>query len=275
MVGLQDLTNTTIKLIRSYGVKVKKRLSQHFVVDSRLISELLDNILRFKPKLVVEVGTGLGMLTAYLAGISKYVVSIELDRSLAEVATKYVYEVGVGSKVDVVVVDGVKLLRGGFRDIELVVSNVPYNVTGPLINSIIKSNCRAAVLTLQKEVADRLVATPGSRGYSRLTVMVNTFMDVELGGLYSPKSFYPEPKVSSRVVVLRRVREWSDEWVLFEDLIRCLFNQRRKLAMKVLRRCVGVCDESVINDLVRGRRVYELPTDTLLNIYSLIYGRRL
>ncbi|MEM3905227.1 MAG: rRNA adenine N-6-methyltransferase family protein, partial [Sulfolobales archaeon] len=166
MVGLQDLTNTTIKLIRSYGVKVKKRLSQHFVVDSRLISELLDNILRFKPKLVVEVGTGLGMLTAYLAGISKYVVSIELDRSLAEVATKYVYEVGVGSKVDVVVGDGVKLLRGGFRDIELVVSNVPYNVTGPLINSIIKSNCRAAVLTLQKEVADRLVATPGSRGYS-------------------------------------------------------------------------------------------------------------
>jgi 16S rRNA (adenine1518-N6/adenine1519-N6)-dimethyltransferase len=275
MVELQDLTNTTIKLIRSYGVKVKKRLSQHFVVDSRLISELLDNILRFKPKLVVEVGTGLGMLTAYLAGISKYVVSIELDRSLAEVATKYVYEVGVGSKVDVVVGDGVKLLRGGFRDIELVVSNVPYNVTGPLINSIIKSNCRAAVLTLQKEVADRLVATPGSRGYSRLTVMVNTFMDVELGGLYSPKSFYPEPKVSSRVVVLRRVREWSDEWVLFEDLIRCLFNQRRKLAMKVLRRCVGVYDESVINDLVRGRRVYELPTDTLLNIYSLIYGRRL
>jgi 16S rRNA (adenine1518-N6/adenine1519-N6)-dimethyltransferase len=275
MVGLQDLTNTTIKLIRSYGVKVKKRLSQHFVVDSRLISELLDNVLRFKPKLVVEVGTGLGMLTAYLAGISNYVVSIELDRSLAEVATKYVYEVGVGSKVDVVVGDGVKLLRGGFRDIELVVSNVPYNVTGPLINSIIKSNCRAAVLTLQKEVADRLVATPGSRGYSRLTVMVNTFMDVELGGLYSPKSFYPEPKVSSRVVVLRRVREWSDEWVLFEDLIRCLFNQRRKLAMKVLRRCVGVCDESVISDLVRGRRVYELPTDTLLTIYSLIYGRRL
>ena len=274
MVGLQDLTNTTIKLIRSYGVKVKKRLSQHFVVDSRLISELLDNILRFKPKLVVEVGTGLGMLTAYLAGISKYVVSIELDRSLAEVATKYVYEVGVGSKVDVVVGDGVKLLRGGFRGIELVVSNVPYNVTGPLINSIIKSNCRAAVLTLQKEVADRLVATPGSRGYSRLTVMVNTFMDVELGGLYSPKSFYPEPKVSSRVVVLRRVREWSDEWVLFEDLIRCLFNQRRKLAMKVLRRCVGVYDESVINDLVKGRRVYELPTDTLLTIYSLIYGRR-
>jgi 16S rRNA (adenine1518-N6/adenine1519-N6)-dimethyltransferase len=87
MVELQDLTNTTIKLIRSYGVKVKKRLSQHFVVDSRLISELLDNILRFKPKLVVEVGTGLGMLTAYLAGISNYVVSIELDRSLAEVAT--------------------------------------------------------------------------------------------------------------------------------------------------------------------------------------------
>ena len=276
MVELHDLTSTTIKLIRNYRVKIKKKLSQHFVVDSRLISELLGNILRFKPKFVVEVGTGLGVLTTYLASISKYVVSIELDSSLAEVATKYVYEAGVGSKVDVVVGDGVKLLRGGFRDVELVVSNVPYNVTGPLINSIIKSNCRAAVLTLQKEVADRLIATPGSRGYSRLTVMVNTFMNVELGSLYSPKSFYPKPKVSSRVIVLRRVREWSDEWVVFEDLIRCLFNQKRKLAMKVLRRCIQICcDESVLNDLVRGRRVYELPIDTLLNIYSLIYGRRL
>jgi len=275
MVELHDLTSTTIKLIRNYRVKIKKKLSQHFVVDSRLISELLGNILRFKPKFVVEVGTGLGVLTTYLASISKYVVSIELDSSLAEVATKYVYEAGVGSKVDVVVGDGVKLLRGGFRDVELVVSNVPYSITGPLINSIIKSNCRAAVLTLQKEVADRLIATPGSRGYSRLTVMVNTFMNVELGGLYSPKSFYPKPKVSSRVIVLRRVREWGDEWVVFEDLIRCLFNQKRKLAMKVLRRCVEVCDESILNDLVRGRRVYELPIDTLLNIYSLIYGRRL
>jgi len=275
MVDLQDLTSTTIRLIRDYRVRIKKRLSQHFVVDYRLVSELLDAILRFKPKFVVEVGTGLGILTTYLASISKYVVSIELDSSLAEVATKYVYEAGVGSKVDVVIGDGVKLLRGGFRDVELVVSNVPYNVTGPLINSIIKSNCRAAVLTLQKEVADRLIATPGSRGYSRLTVMVNTFMNVELGGLYSPKSFYPKPKVSSRVIVLRRVREWGDEWVVFEDLIRCLFNQKRKLAMKVLRRCVEVCDESILNDLVRGRRVYELPIDTLLNIYSLIYGRRL
>ncbi len=267
----QDLKEVTKHLLYLYGVKVKKRLSQHFIVDNRLLDEILEHVTKLKPSRVVEIGTGLGVLTASLSNLVRYVVTVELDSRLAGIARDFLSrEVGNGV-VDVLVGDGVFLLRSGLRGFDVVVSNVPYSITGPLINSIIKSTCKAAILTLQNEVAERLIALPGSREYSRLTVMVNTFMDVELGNIYPPTSFTPHPKVYSRVVVLKRSRAWSDEWRTYEDLIRCLFNQRRKLARKVLRSClkgsINNLGASKIIDLIEGRRVYQLRVETLLNIY--------
>ncbi len=272
----QDLGKVTKRLLKSYGIKARKKLSQHFIVDDKLLDEVLGHVARLKPVNVIEIGTGLGLLTASLGDIVKYVATVELDGRLATVAKDFIYE-EVGNAVDLVVGDGVLLLRSGLRSVDTVVSNVPYGITGPLIDSVIKSNCRAAVLTLQKEVAERLAASPGDRGYSRLTVMVNTFMKVELGGLYPPTSFVPKPKVDSMVVVLNRYRNWSDCWRGYEDLVRCLFNQRRKMARKVLRGCIdgGVSAEhlAILDSLVGSRRVYQLEVETLLDIYSTLYRR--
>ncbi|MEM0361531.1 MAG: 16S rRNA (adenine(1518)-N(6)/adenine(1519)-N(6))-dimethyltransferase RsmA [Sulfolobales archaeon] len=269
-----DLDKITKYLLRLHGVRARRKLSQHFIVDRKLLYEVLEHVSKLRPSRVVEIGTGLGLLTACLSDVANYVVSVELDSKLAGVAVDFLNrEVGF-RVVDVLVGDGLLLLHSGLREADIIVSNVPYSITGPLINSIVKSNCRAAVLTLQNEVAERLTALPGSKGYSRLTAMVNTFMNVELGGLYPPSSFTPRPKVYSRVVVLMRIREWSDEWRVYEDLIRCLFNQKRKLARKVLRNCLrgSLSGEDVLKleSLTEGKRVYQLDVETLLNIYSIV-----
>lgn len=269
-----DLDKITKYLLRLHGVRAKKKLSQHFIVDRKLLYEVLERVSKLRPSRVVEVGTGLGLLTACLSDVANYVVSIELDSRLANIAVDFLNREVSFKVVDVLVGDGLFLLHSGLREADIVASNVPYSITGPLINSIVKSNCRAAVLTLQNEVAERLTALPGSKGYSRLTVMVNTFMNVELGGLYPPTSFIPHPKVYSRVVVLMRIRKWGDEWRMYEDLMRCLFNQKRKLARKVLRNCLkgSLSSEEVLEleDLTEGKRVYQLDVETLLNIYSIL-----
>ncbi|MEM1982662.1 MAG: 16S rRNA (adenine(1518)-N(6)/adenine(1519)-N(6))-dimethyltransferase RsmA [Sulfolobales archaeon] len=279
MWRFRELEKITKYVLRSYGIRLKKKLSQHFVVDEDLVNEILHHTAKFQPLRVVEVGTGLGILTAGLGSVAKYVVTIELDQSLAKVASVYLSrEVGDGI-IDILIGDGISLIRSGLREADVLVSNVPYSITGPLINSIIKSNCRVAVLTLQKEVAERLAAQPGSKSYSRLTVMVNTFMDVELGGLYPPESFVPHPEVYSRVVILKRLRMWDCRWESYEHLIKCLFNQKRKLIKKVLRCCLN---EDLTNEfnlgiapLIEGKRVYQLPAETFLKIYSILYSENL
>lgn len=267
----RDLIKLTTMLLRKYGVRIRRRLSQHFVVNNALIDEVLMHVTDLRPEYVVEVGTGLGFLTTYLCDAFKKVITIELDRRLARAALEVL---GGKLNVNIVVGEGVNFLTNALRSVDVVVSNVPYGITGPLIMSIIKSNCRAAVLTIQDEVAMRLIAPPGSRDYSRLTVMVNTFMDVKLGGKYSSKDFYPPPKVNSRVVILRRVRRWDYYWEVYGEIIKCLFNQRRKLAKKVLSRCLNELriyeDIHDLTNLVGDRRVYQLPVNTLIELFHRI-----
>lgn len=257
------------ELLRRHNVRIKKKLGQHFVVNKRLIDEIVENVLAIKPNYVVEIGTGLGFLTMYLSDIVKNVVSVEIDRKLAEVARKLLKE---RHGVNLVISDGVEFIKTALRVPYAIVSNVPYNITGPLLIALIKSNCTSAILTLQDEVANRLVASPGSKNYSRISVMVNTFMDVKLGSKYSPESFYPTPKISSRIVILRRVREWGVTWNTYEALIKCMFNQKRKLAKKVLNKCISELDLNLsIDDALRllgDKRVYELPVNTFIKIFT-------
>lgn len=261
-----------IKLIKKSNIRIKKRLSQHFVVDPNLINEVISETIKLRPSYVIEVGTGLGILTAYISRVVRNVVSVEIDPRLAEVANKVLRD--WGCVADLIIGDGVFLLRERSLRADVVVSNAPYSITGPLLMSVLKSNCRAAVLTLQKEVAERLISRPGSRGYGKITVMINTFMDVTLGGTYPPTSFYPMPKVSSTVIVLRRVREWDPSWLPYEKLVKCLFTQRRKLVRKVIASCIEGRGNSIMQHLnwLGDRRVYELTLGDFLKIYEVTSG---
>ena len=122
---------------------------------------------------------------------------------------------------------------------KIIVSNVPYSISSPLLLKVLESpTWKRAVLTFQKDFAARLLAESGTKDYGRLTLAAEYYADVELHGSYPPESFFPSPKVSSRIVELRRREEPAIQVAdpeIFWRLIRVLFTQRNRLLAKALK----------------------------------------
>jgi 16S rRNA (adenine1518-N6/adenine1519-N6)-dimethyltransferase len=214
---------------------------------------------------VFELGSGLGSLTLYLQHASEYVIASEIDPRFLSSLRSVIQR----SLTDIVACDGVPLL-GALREDVVVVSNTPYVIASRILVALIRSRVRRAVLVLQKDVAEKISAKPGSRSYGRISALVQTFMEVSLGGNYPPEAFTPRPKVWSSVVVLRRIRDWADDYRGYEDFLRCLFNQRRRVVGKRLRECLGVELSSLTKELgaeFLRRRVFEIEPEVLLGLY--------
>ncbi len=256
--------------MRKLAVRVKtvKSLGQHFMVSCSLgeeVANYLSNLCSGKCRGVFELGSGLGSLTLYLRYISDYVVASEIDPRFLEPLRSNFQR----SLIDIVACDGVPLL-GALREGLIVVSNTPYVISARVIAAVIRSKVIGAVLVLQKDVAEKISAKPGSRNYGRISAFVQTFMEVALGGSYPPKVFIPRPKVWSSVVVLRRLREWADSYRDYEDFLKCLFSQRRRVVGKRLRDCLGVKLDVLSRELgeyLLRRRVFEVDSKTLLELY--------
>ena len=198
------------------------------------------------------------MVTAALSDVAGRILGVELDQRLLPVLREVSAE---HAKIDVVNAD---ILEVNVRRFECIVGNPPYSITGPLLSRIVVDyQPRLAVLTLQKEVAERLASKPGSSSYGRITVLVQAVYDVKLGGYYSPRSFYPPPDVASRVVVLE-VRERLPDMLLrrLEEVSRCLFSERKKRASKIVKKCCGFVPEWLDEE----KRVYELEPREILRL---------
>ena len=163
----------------------------------------------------------------------------------------------------------VEVIQGDALKIELpafnkVVSTPPYNISSKLIFTLLNRQWKLACLILQAEFARRLAATAGTGEYGRLSVMAQYRAEIELGELVPKTAFYPKPKVDSQIVILRpKVLAPAPEDDLFEDLVRGMFNQRRRVASTVLRtyltRKFGKAWTSIWNRLeIPQGRVYQL-----------------
>lgn len=261
----RELINWTLDVLRKYNVKPRKRLSQNFIVNPHLIGEIVAHI---APLDTVEVGCGIGTLSLVLLTRVRRLICIEVDERLCAVATSVV----CSPRFLVVNADARMCLPG----VEQLVSNVPYHITSDLLVKIARtSSIKRAVLTLQREVAERLLAKPGSRAYGKLTVLVRVLFEVREMGVYSPSSFYPEPEVSHRVIVLERKKQYSEEVCALEVLTRHLFTQRRRLVEKVLASSLGVKVEDLgsLSSAISGKRVFMLGEDTLLELASALRER--
>jgi len=250
-------------------VKALKSLGQHFMVSCSLgedIVTLLREMCSGSCSSVFELGSGLGFLTLYLQYVSEYVIASEIDpRFLRNLRSTFQQ-----SLTDIVACDGVPLL-GALREGVVVVSNTPYVISAQILVALARSRVRRAVLVLQRDVAEKISAKPGSKNYGRISALVQTFMEVSLGGSYPPKTFTPRPKVWSSVVVLKRLREWVDDYRGYEDFLRCLFSQRRRVIGKRLKECLGVELNSLTEELgaeFLRRRVFEIEPETLLRLYT-------
>lgn len=251
-----------------YGIKPKDKYSQSFVVNPSLvldiISELKSNVCK---KSVIEIGSGLGSITYYLS-LEKRVVAIEIDEKLAFVTRSIV------EKKNCVVINA-DALQVNFP-VECVVSNTPYHISSDLLVKISRENrVRKAVLVLQKEVVDRLTARPGTRNYGRLTILINLLFDVVKKRIYPPSYFYPRPQVYSQLIVLERKRMYNNDIATLEEITRLIFSERRKKALRVLEKKLGLKIDELRNvGIDDNRRVYQLEPRVLMSIVELVKQKR-
>ncbi len=258
------------------NVRLMKKYSQHFMRSCRIGYVFVRELKELNPRIIFELGAGAGFLTRFLATLGKPVIAVEVDPRIASILSTNVEDL---IHVHPLLGDGICLLESKCTGADVLASNTPYSLTGPVLIAYIRSNMRAAVLMLQQEVAKRLTSAPGSKEYGRVTVMVNYFNVVKVSATFKPKDFIPSPKVSSQLIVLKRIREWKPEHALLETLLRCMFSQRRRLAKNVLRKCLRSIsphiDEEIIIGILKERnlenaRVYELDVNTYSAIYEVL-----
>lgn len=251
--------------LKQYGVKPRRSLGQSFTIDPFLIRNLLEYAEVGPRDEVLEIGGGVGCLTKALALKARKVVTVEVDRRLAQALRKLAVELG-----NVEVVEGDFLELEGWK-VDKVVSTVPYSIASPLILKLVRDfKFEKAVLTFQKEFAERLVASPGSSNYGRLTVAVSAYAEVKVLRYVSRRSFYPTPDVDSAIVEVR-LREPSfkvdDD---FLKLVEKLFAQRNKLALSLVRKIKPDLDVGGLEDLF-GKRVRDLSLEDIHRIYARLH----
>ncbi|KAL9691726.1 hypothetical protein QQ045_012152 [Rhodiola kirilowii] len=209
-------------------VALSKSKGQHLLVNQRILDSIVEKS-NIKPTdTVLEIGPGTGNLTLKLLQVCKRVIAIEVDKRMVDVVTNRAAEHGLQDKLTVVWGDA---LKAEFPQFDLVVANIPYNISSPLIAKIVFGGnlYRSATLLLQKEFARRLLANPGDSEYNRLAVNVKLVADVEFLMNVSKREFVPCPRVDSSVVVIRPKDEIPNvdlaEWLAFT---RTCFNKKNK-----------------------------------------------
>jgi len=217
-------------LLRLYGFFPKKRLGQNFTVDLDIMQRLMSHASLTKDDVVLEVGAGFGFLTQLLSSKCKKVVAVEVDPTLVSFLRKQLQSL-----------QNVELIEGDILKVSLpffnkVVSAPPYSISSPLLFRLLERNFDSAVLIFQKEFAERLAASVGTKDYGRLTVTIYYRADVELLDYVPRTMFYPPPDVDSLIVRLKpRAPPFHVEnEAIFFELVRTLFTQRNKKVRNAL-----------------------------------------
>ena len=226
----------TIEVLQKYDFVFQKRFGQNFLIDENILRKIADASEITKEDLIIEIGPGIGTLTQYLAAQAREVIAVEIDKALIPVLKDTLKEwpnVQIIQE-DILKVDLKKLIdeRNNGQSVKIV-ANLPYYITTPIIMKILEEHIPVSRMTfmMQKEVAQRIGASPGTKDYGALSLAVNYYSSVEHVSEVPPSCFIPRPKVSSSVITLSVYEEppvrAENEALLFR-LIRASFNQRRK-----------------------------------------------
>ncbi len=226
------------ELLRKYGLRLSKRLGQHFLVDARVLARIVDSVRALEIEHVVELGAGAGALSAELLDAGFTVEALELDSRMVELLRGEFTSEGLQvHRADIAKEDLTQFMS---PEPMAFVGNLPYQVTSPVLFGLLpafeRENCRGAVLMMQAEVANRLCAQPGGREYGVLSVLVGARCAMRKVFTVKPGSFLPPPKVNSAVVVLTPRAERVDLGESGTQLVKRLFRERRKQVGGLLRR---------------------------------------
>ncbi len=224
---------------------IRKRLGQHFLTDTRALDKIADALDITRSDTVIEIGPGRGALTDRLAARAGRLITIEVDKLLVPILrARYADQPHVSViESDVLALSLGEVAGGSY----LLVGNVPYYITTPIIfHAMTRPRPERAVFLVQREVADRAVAAPGSKEYGALSVNLQALATVTLRGIVKPTSFNPPPSVESAIVQLvprtDPVIAAADE-AAFRKLVISSFGLRRKQLRRVVRTVRGLSAE--------------------------------
>ena len=226
----------TIEIIQKYEFAFQKKFGQNFLIDTRVLDKIINAAGLTKEDMVLEIGPGIGTMTQYLAEAAREVVAVEIDNNLIPILRETLkdYENVTIINNDILKVDIKELAEShnGNRPIK-VVANLPYYITTPIIMGLFESNVPIDNITVmvQKEVAERMQAKPGTKDYGALSLAVQYYAKPYIVANVPPNCFIPRPNVGSAVIRLTRHQDppvqVKDAGLMF-TLIRASFNQRRK-----------------------------------------------
>ena len=242
-------------MLAAAGVRPKRRLGQHFLIDGNLMRRLVDSADIHATDLVLEVGAGTGSLTGLLTERAGTVVAVELDRTLHDIAAHRLAEAAnltlllcdvldSKSRIARTVVDTLTTHCRQSDGQLLLVANLPYDVATPLLMNLLLSpvGVRRLCFTVQREVGERLEAAPGSKAYGPLAIILQTVCSVKRTARVPATAFWPTPRVESSMYRLDVVEHpFADRGQLlsFATLVRAAFCHRRKTLRHNLTRHVG------------------------------------
>ncbi len=261
-------------LISKYNFKPNRNLGQNFLMVPDIIERNIERAELSEKDTVLEIGPGLGILTEVLAKRAGKVYAIERDLMLVQILrNEYNW-----SNVEIIEGD---VLRIPLPEFNKVVSNLPYQISSPITFRLLEHDFERAILVYQLEFAKRMVAEPGDKNYSRLSLMVQARTHAEIAERIGRGAFWPKPEVDSAVVVLTpKPREERIE--LNENLVRALFQHRGSTVLSALKKShhmLGLNREGFkrmrkeLGSLPHGeKRVFKLSPEEIKEIEEVLSG---
>ena len=246
---------STIKDIKErYGFKLSKNLGQNFLTDKNIIDRIIESAEIGPDDLVIEIGPGIGVITREAAETARKVIAVEIDKNLIPILKETLSDVDTVEIVnqDILKTDVNQLIASLGDSISgvKIIGNLPYYITTPIIMKLLEDGVKANSITvmMQKEVADRIKAFPGSKAYGALSVAVQYYCTVEAVVNVPKEVFVPQPKVDSTVLRLNIREEAPVKLLNREIFFRCVkagFGQRRKTLLNSLMGIEGITKEGV------------------------------
>lgn len=249
---------TIHEIKKKHGFRLSKSLGQNFLTDKNIIDEIIEKSMIEKGHLVIEIGPGIGVLTAAAAEAAGKVIAIEIDRNLIPILEETLSEY---DNIEIINDDVLKTdlkalmeqnkeINGQRIDGVKIIGNLPYYITTPILMKILEDRIPADSITimLQKEVADRIKAGPGTKAYGALSVAVQYYCTVSHVADAPKEIFVPQPKVDSTVIRLD-IRKEKPVFLYKEEaffaVVRAGFGQRRKTLLNALTGVYGLAKDEI------------------------------
>ncbi|MCI9231781.1 MAG: 16S rRNA (adenine(1518)-N(6)/adenine(1519)-N(6))-dimethyltransferase RsmA [Lachnospiraceae bacterium] len=241
------IPHNTIEVLRRHNFTFQKKYGQNFLIDPNVLQRVMDAAGVAEDDCVLEIGPGIGTMTQLLAERAGKVVAVEIDRNLIPILEETLspYPNVTVINEDILKLDVRELISGQEGCPVKVVANLPYYITTPIIMSLLESGAPLENITVmvQKEVAERMQAGPGTKEYGALSLAVQYYSEPEVVANVPPNCFIPRPNVGSAVIRLTRYGtppvQAADAGKLFA-IIRASFNQRRKTLANSLGNAPGL-----------------------------------